>query len=337
MSSTLGMHRGKPCRGCGHRGSSPTSPQAAAQSTAATAASASSEARAHFERGVTLYDEADFPARWSNFAAYALAPTLQVLFNIGQSYFQLRDHAAALGTLSVSWTRGATDPRGANGAGPRESSPIWRSDGVRARHVQPGRRRGHHRRTRRRRDPAERARAGERGVRKISALIQAGSPSKGGLGARRRDGRRQLRLLRPPRLLPSQPSTDGARADHRRGRAAASIARPGPGLRRFGVAIAGATAGAMFGEPHAPGQITPRRGVPRQGVRPPSAVGHRRGLPRRDHLDRSHSVSWRPARRWCGLWFTATSSARRGKGHGFRVLADVRPSIGSARIRRGHF
>jgi hypothetical protein len=62
---------------------------------------ASVEARAHFERGVTFYNESDFSAALVEFKrAYTLAPAWQVLFNIGQSYFQLRDYADALVTLT---------------------------------------------------------------------------------------------------------------------------------------------------------------------------------------------------------------------------------------------
>src|SRR5262249_34492161 len=59
------------------------------------------EARAHFERGVTFYNESDFSAALVEFKrAYSLAPAWQVLFNIGQSYFQMRDYADALVTLT---------------------------------------------------------------------------------------------------------------------------------------------------------------------------------------------------------------------------------------------
>ena len=50
---------------------------------------------------MTFYNEADFPAALVEFKrAYALAPAWQVLFNIGQSYFQLRNYADALVTLT---------------------------------------------------------------------------------------------------------------------------------------------------------------------------------------------------------------------------------------------
>lgn len=67
---------------------------------AATQGSAASEARSHFERGVTFYDEADYAAALVEFKrAYSLAPAWQVLFNIGQSYFQIHDYARALVTM----------------------------------------------------------------------------------------------------------------------------------------------------------------------------------------------------------------------------------------------
>jgi hypothetical protein len=58
------------------------------------------EARDHFDRGVKFYDEADYAAARVEFErAYALAPAWQVLFNVGQSQFQLRRYAQALVTL----------------------------------------------------------------------------------------------------------------------------------------------------------------------------------------------------------------------------------------------
>jgi|CZKU01.1.fsa_nt_gi hypothetical protein len=76
-----------------------TTAQAYAQEPQASAAP-TSEARAHFDRGVTFYEETDYSAALVEFKrAYTLAPTWQVLFNIGQSYFQLRNYALALVTL----------------------------------------------------------------------------------------------------------------------------------------------------------------------------------------------------------------------------------------------
>ena len=58
------------------------------------------EAGAHFDRGATLYMEGDYAAALVEFKrAYDASPAWQVLFNIGQCYFQLRDYANALVTL----------------------------------------------------------------------------------------------------------------------------------------------------------------------------------------------------------------------------------------------
>jgi hypothetical protein len=74
---------------------------AGAQGTRPTPAEATSEARTHFDRGVVFYDESDYAAALVEFKrAYTLAPTWQVLFNIGQAYFQIRNYAQALVTLS---------------------------------------------------------------------------------------------------------------------------------------------------------------------------------------------------------------------------------------------
>jgi hypothetical protein len=60
----------------------------------------SAEASAHFERGTTFYREGDYAAALIEFKrAYDLSPSWQVLFNIGQSYFQLHDYPNALLTL----------------------------------------------------------------------------------------------------------------------------------------------------------------------------------------------------------------------------------------------
>jgi hypothetical protein len=60
----------------------------------------SAEASGHFERGTTFYGEGDYAAALVEFKrAYELEPTWQVLFNVGQAYFQLRDYANALLTL----------------------------------------------------------------------------------------------------------------------------------------------------------------------------------------------------------------------------------------------
>lgn len=61
---------------------------------------ANREAGKHFSRGVTLYNEADYHAALVEFKrAYDIAPSATVLYNIGQTYYQLQNYAAALSTL----------------------------------------------------------------------------------------------------------------------------------------------------------------------------------------------------------------------------------------------
>lgn len=59
------------------------------------------EAGRRFAAGVTLYNEADYRAALVEFKrAYDLAPNPRVLYNIGQTYYQLQNYAAAFETLS---------------------------------------------------------------------------------------------------------------------------------------------------------------------------------------------------------------------------------------------
>jgi hypothetical protein len=59
-----------------------------------------SEASKHFQRGVQLYAEADYHAALVEFRrAYEIAPNPTVLYNIGQTYYQLQNYAAALVAL----------------------------------------------------------------------------------------------------------------------------------------------------------------------------------------------------------------------------------------------
>jgi Tetratricopeptide repeat/PEGA domain len=58
------------------------------------------EAGKHFQRGVALYTETDYRAALVEFRrAYETAPNPAVLYNIGQTYYQLQNYAAALVTL----------------------------------------------------------------------------------------------------------------------------------------------------------------------------------------------------------------------------------------------
>ncbi len=65
-----------------------------------TAKAAEAEAVAHFRRGVELYEENDFNAAIVEFKrAYETAPNPRVLYNIGQTYYQLQNYAVALETF----------------------------------------------------------------------------------------------------------------------------------------------------------------------------------------------------------------------------------------------
>ena len=67
----------------------------------APAGSSVKEAGKHFQRGVTLYTEADYRAALVEFRrAYEIAPNAAVLYNIGETYYQLQNYAAALSTLN---------------------------------------------------------------------------------------------------------------------------------------------------------------------------------------------------------------------------------------------
>lgn len=58
------------------------------------------EASVHFQRGVELYNDGDFRGALVEFKkAYALWPRANVLYNVGQTEFQLLDYAAALRTM----------------------------------------------------------------------------------------------------------------------------------------------------------------------------------------------------------------------------------------------
>ncbi|HEY0479558.1 MAG TPA: hypothetical protein VGD37_18690 [Kofleriaceae bacterium] len=66
----------------------------------APTSAAGAEAGKHFQRGVMLYNEADYHAALVEFRrAYEIAPNPAVLYNIGQTYYQLQNYAAALVAL----------------------------------------------------------------------------------------------------------------------------------------------------------------------------------------------------------------------------------------------
>lgn len=54
----------------------------------------------HFQRGVALYNETDYRAALVEFRrAYEVAPNAAVLYNLGQTYYQLQNYAASLLTF----------------------------------------------------------------------------------------------------------------------------------------------------------------------------------------------------------------------------------------------
>jgi PEGA domain len=69
---------------------------------AATArADATRDASRHFQRGVDLYNDGDFRGALVEFKkAYELWPRANVLYDIGQTQYQLLDYAGALGTMN---------------------------------------------------------------------------------------------------------------------------------------------------------------------------------------------------------------------------------------------
>jgi len=81
-------------------------------STAPPASSSVKEAGQHFQRGVTLYNEADYRAALVEFKrAFEIAPNAAVLYNIGQTYYQLQNYASALSALERYLSEsGATAP-----------------------------------------------------------------------------------------------------------------------------------------------------------------------------------------------------------------------------------
>src|SRR5689334_10544983 len=59
-----------------------------------------SDADAHYKRAVGLFGEGDYSVALIEFKrAYEIAPAFQVLYNIGETYYQLQDYAGALRTL----------------------------------------------------------------------------------------------------------------------------------------------------------------------------------------------------------------------------------------------
>jgi hypothetical protein len=70
------------------------------------------EANVHFQRAVGLYSEADYKAALVEFKkAYEIAPHVTVLYNLGQTYYQLQNYAEALTTFERFLAEGGTAHR----------------------------------------------------------------------------------------------------------------------------------------------------------------------------------------------------------------------------------
>ena len=68
--------------------------------SSARAEEGTKEAASHFQRGVSFFNEADYAAALVEFKrAYALAPHVNVLYNLGQTQYQLQKYADALSTF----------------------------------------------------------------------------------------------------------------------------------------------------------------------------------------------------------------------------------------------
>jgi hypothetical protein len=73
---------------------------------------AQKEANVHFQRAVGLYSEADYKAALVEFKkAYEIAPHVTVLYNLGQTYYQLQNYAEALSTFERFLAEGGTAHR----------------------------------------------------------------------------------------------------------------------------------------------------------------------------------------------------------------------------------
>ena len=60
------------------------------------------EARAHFNRGVKFYKDADYRSALVEFQeAYRVAPNARLMFNIGQTYDELQDFAGAVKAFRI--------------------------------------------------------------------------------------------------------------------------------------------------------------------------------------------------------------------------------------------
>jgi hypothetical protein len=73
---------------------------------------AQKEATVHFQRAVQLYSETDYRAALVEFKrAYEIAPHPSVLYNLGQTYYQLQNYAEALTTFERFLAEGGSQHR----------------------------------------------------------------------------------------------------------------------------------------------------------------------------------------------------------------------------------
>lgn len=216
--------------------------------------SVESGARTHFDRGVTFYNEADYPAALVEFKrAYNLAPTWQVLFNIGQSYFQIRNYAKALVTLSRFVDEG------------NDRIPEARRAMVETERADLANRVGHAKITSNRagavvtiddeevgvtplREPA----LVSVGLRKVKAMVPGLSPVEEEVSVSAGDtvdvhfDFPEPQASPPPDPAPT-PALSSPLAPQTAPPSNASSVSHGPALAAFGVALAGAAVGAVFG------------------------------------------------------------------------------------------
>ncbi len=76
--------------------------------TAPPTAEAQQQGRDHFARGLARYHEGDFGGALVEFQrAYDVAPSFRILFNLGQTAYELRDYAGAVTAFTRYLTEGA--------------------------------------------------------------------------------------------------------------------------------------------------------------------------------------------------------------------------------------
>ncbi|MDB4938066.1 MAG: uncharacterized protein JWP87_5038 [Labilithrix sp.] len=79
-----------------------------ARAEPAPSAAATAEAEAHFKRGVSLYEDADFKAALVEFRrAHELSKNWRLLYNVARAEYQAHDYAAALATFETYLREGA--------------------------------------------------------------------------------------------------------------------------------------------------------------------------------------------------------------------------------------